>query len=643
MLWEDILNYCRRMLKLDKRIYKFLFIGCISLALSFLLEIVYFNFNAFTKAQTLNIDASECTIQETDALYIYEYGFNEARYINKIIVKANTSENVGYNVCVKYENDFGIVEEMSIDDILLFTNQAHYTYIGKNIVNVRVTIPKTEVNVYGFCFKNEFHINQYRVLVLFAIGVVLGSILFIADVCQSKPEIMFVLIGTLMGICMILIQGTVVMGWDEEVHFNSVHEMLSTEVVENSISTQTIDLANNLVFDTWEEKSQLIQYYNVNADIKDELATSKNPIRLSDIGYVFQALFYKCANVMKCGFNQCYMAGRFGNLLFYLFVIYFAIKIAKDGKMLIACISLMPTTLYIATLYTYDSFVYAVLTLGFVCLYNEWTEEKKINKKIWIMSIVLLVVGSLPKAVYIPLVLLSLTVLTKKSEQGKVSKNKWIVVGVSLIFILVMATFVVPVLKGAITGDASIGGDPRGGETNYVWQLMTVFEHPFAYVKMIVRDVLSFDNFRNFGFEHLDNVLFSNIGLLCVGRYGVMADKYIYFLIPYIVCLFLWSRTINIQKKYRRYTYVVAGLIVTLIWTAMYMAFTPVGMSQISGVQVRYYLPLLIPLMLVIPLPKIKIENSHLNTSKKAQILFLGVWFFLSYCVYFLMFKSACI
>lgn len=633
------------MFKIDKKRYKFIGICLISIVMSIVLEFFFFNFNALTKDDSLEIDVDNCNIYEMDTSFIYQYSFDEAKYVNKIVVRATSTENIGYKVDVECVNEFGANETHSIDDTFLFTNSSHYTYVDKDIVNVHIIIPKGNVNVYGIAFENEFFINKYRIMVMFSIFFILGNIICFSKVYGEKPQMLFLLIGILMGTSMIIMQGTVVMGWDEEVHFKSTHEMFNDHSIENSVATQTIGVANTLVFDTLEEKAQLIQYYNTNAEFQEELSVAKdaNTISLGKIGYLPQAIFYKIANILGLGFNQCFMAGRFGNLVVYLALIYAAIRIAKDGKYIVACISLMPTCLYIATLYTYDSFVYALLVLGFVILYNQWLQDKEASKMILITCITVFVIGSLPKAVYIPIVLLVLTLLLKHNQEKISPHNKIFLVGICVTFILVMATFVMPVLIGAVTGDVSIGGDPRGGETNYVWQLLTIFEHPLAYIRMLIRDILSLDNFRNFGFEHLDEALFTNIGLLSVGRYGVMPDKYVCLLIPYLFCLFLWSRNKNVNKKYRKVCFFVFVIIIVLIWTAMYLAFTPVGFREITGVQVRYYLPLLIPSMLLLPIPKIKVENIKLDQNTQNEILFLGVWFFLSYCLYYLMFKSACI
>ena len=51
---------------------------------------------------------------------------------------------------------------------------------------------------------------------------------------------------------------------------------------------------------------------------------------------------------------------------------------------------------------------------------------------------------------------------------------------------------------------------------------------------------------------------------------------------------------------------VLCFVIICLIWTALYMSFTPVGMGEILGVQARYYMPLIIPIMAIINVPQIK-------------------------------------
>ena len=55
----------------------------------------------------------------------------------------------------------------------------------------------------------------------------------------------------------------------------------------------------------------------------------------------------------------------------------------------------------------------------------------------------------------------------------------------------------------------------------------------------------------------------------------------------------------HIKRKFRVVTSIMLFGIIVLIWTAMYLSFTPVGLSKINGVQPRYYIPLMYPLMIL--------------------------------------------
>ena len=71
------------------------------------------------------------------------------------------------------------------------------------------------------------------------------------------------------------------------------------------------------------------------------------------------------------------------------------------------------------------------------------------------------------------------------------------------------------------------------------------------------------------------------------------------------------------------------GIIVAFIWTAMYISFTPVGAASINGVQGRYFVPILLPLLLA--LQTTHIEN-HIPRAVYHRIV-VGVPMLLTYSV----------
>lgn len=58
-----------------------------------------------------------------------------------------------------------------------------------------------------------------------------------------------------------------------------------------------------------------------------------------------------------------------------------------------------------------------------------------------------------------------------------------------------------------------------------------------------------------------------------------------------------------------------------LIWSAMYLSFTPVGEASIAGVQARYYLPLIYLGALLLSNSKIKVEISKYGLAKLSFIV----------------------
>ena len=73
-----------------------------------------------------------------------------------------------------------------------------------------------------------------------------------------------------------------------------------------------------------------------------------------------------------------------------------------------------------------------------------------------------------------------------------------------------------------------------------------------------------------------------------------------------------------------------------LIWTALYLSFTPVGLGHINGVQARYYIPLLLLIATLSFNNKIKLKMTQ--KCYNVIIITMGiivVWLFVLYNVNF--------
>lgn len=629
---------------------KILILLVISIVFSLLIEIFFFNYRSIARKNVgsdNSITLAECNVIENgDEWRNITYSFSEPTYVSKIMLEAIPQYNIGYAISAFYLNPFEEEKNKYINDTIIYGNNYHCTYIGETLTEVTIIIP-TEVEITKISFLNSFQINKYRLMIIFGVLFVVGNCLVLSKFYQEHLELLFLLIGGGFGLMMILIQGPTMQGWDGEAHFENVYEMAYGQKIENSVASQLLKQKTVITYNTLEEKLQVIQFYNTNASYNNEMEKIKdNPVvQYNEWGYVPIAIFYKIGLILGLNFNRCYMLGEIGNLIIYLLAYALSIKITKSGKMIIFCIGLMPTPLFIATTYTYDSFVNACIVLGFTLIYNYTVKGEKDTLKWFIptMAILLIAIGSMPKAVYIPMVLFVLCLLQNGMEKNK-PFNMIIFWGTVIAFLIGLSTFAIPTFESILSGNVLYASDQRGGDTSMLLQLISIVKHPIAFLKLLIHSIFSIDNFRNYGSAEWDNHLVSSLCFLNVGMYGTMPDKYVYLIIPYITALTVFGKEKTVEKRSRTVFFTAVFLTVLLIWTALYLAFTPVGENEILGVQARYYLPLIAPTLMMLPSPKIKINGKTLEIyqCKINNAFILCTIFCLTYCVYFLMFKKTC-
>ena len=107
--------------------------------------------------------------------------------------------------------------------------------------------------------------------------------------------------------------------------------------------------------------------------------------------------------------------GRLGNLLIYAAVMFFAIKKTPVGKAVMAVIGLLPTSIFMACVYSYDPAVTAWIYLSMACLLKEiLTPDTKISWKSYGLILAAFVLGCCAKAVYAPMILIGLLLPASK-------------------------------------------------------------------------------------------------------------------------------------------------------------------------------------------------------------------------------------
>lgn len=460
----------------------------------------------------------------------------------------------------------------------------------------------------------------------FALGALLLYLLFICKKAIAQyPERLFLLIALPVGLLLILGLSPRESGWDESIHFYRAYSLLydlrgkdTMPVSDHQFVYMDVGAANEPFYfpRSQEENAQERAYAD---ELSEEVVTMQptNGLHLYSVAYLPQTLFLAVGLALHLPFWLLMALGRTGNLLCYCLLTYFALRHMKQGKNILLMVALFPTSLFLASTFSYDAFINGCFFLGISYLLGELLETgRPLSYRNLGIFAAAIIIGSMPKAVYIPLLLLGLLI---PADRFRNKKEAWIYRGILLFFVLLLlSTFVLPAAASTDTHS-----DPRGGDTSTARQLALILAHPISYARLALRSIV--DTLYPY-------LLGPNVaGNLAYRGYLHFGD----WLCPFIVSVVLMDScqagARRLDKWQKAFTVLLLCAIVGLIWTALYLSFTPVGLMQINGVQARYYLPLLVPFYLLFSggRPGGRIPESRLNRMVLGGSLFFlfdGLW-----------------
>ncbi len=574
-----------------------------------------------------NIDLTKYITVEENSIggtkkYIISYTPSKKNYIKEIKIGGEFDSIGEYIVEVTEYNSFGKEIEKKYADRVNAVYSEFYTTINKNIKTLKLTMDLNEnSHLYSVTCSNKFSFNKYRMFFCISLFSLLYLFIFEKKV-YNKIEYVFVVYTLLFGLMVMIYSQPRFGSWDEKIHFESAYSLAYGEQIQWTEGISAVQQAGIMGCNTKEEFKELRDYINSSGTLtayterKDSILPSYKVL-----AYIPQALFLRIGISLNLPFTYIYILGKFGNLLLYVFVMFWAIHLAKSKKILLTFVAMMPTSIFLASSYTYDTVVFSFITLGCVLWANEFFYPKaKKDVRELILMILLFVIGCFSKAVYIPLILILLILPIVKQKSKKKKAIFWI--GLLIVFALVMMTFVLPTLTSTVTKNVSFGGDARGGDTGVVRQIISMIKHPWASIKLMLSSVVQLDNFRNLGYAEADNYFFGNLMFLNFASHGILNDKWCLVWIPIFVLLMFYREPGEKIEQNRMRTWdmiviAVAGIgTIFLIWLALYLDFTPIGEDYISGVQARYYLPLVYFGVSLIRTKKISIQCDRVKLSR---------------------------
>lgn len=514
-------------------------------------------------------------------------------YIHKMDLRVPLEQSAGYSV-VTYKDG------KETNDNIYCTIEAK---IGAGIANVREYTDYMEIAILSqeeiaqedvkVTISNSFKPNAMRItffvlLFLFATVLVMEK-----DALRDRQEWIFAVACLMLGSLLIFGIGTNQVSYDEYVHAKSAYKLSFGTTIE--FTESALQMAGNLLphFNNPEERQLIEAYLNKNNDFSwADIGSQSRFVRSETRVYYPMAIGFWIGRTLHMGFAETVALAKFGNLLFYIFVVFFAIRLAKKYKSIVSLIALLPNNVFLAAALTYDAVLTSFLLLGMVLIINEILEpDRKLTWQNTLVILISFVIGCQSKPIYVVMSLLMLFYGKNKFHnrlQEFVLKTAVLVVAGLMIYNIFFPT---PTAGSDyhLVSNFSYAGDKRNLGTSVTGQISYIFGNPGTYTLLLLRSM----------FEMLTGYLFGGSNFFQYGYLGTAPTVATYA----VLLIGLWLMVTSAKGEIRQsigWKYIVLILIMILgtsaiVWTSMYASYTTVGADEIRGVQGRYFIPMFLP------------------------------------------------
>lgn len=311
----------------------------------------------------------------------------------------------------------------------------------------------------------------------------------------------------------------------------------------------------------------------------------------SFICWMPQGMGMALGRLLHMGSWMTVILGRLFILAAYIACCCRAIRNTPVGKMIFACLALLPVSLMMSSSFSYDSMI-IISALSFTAvilkLRSKITRTAVIETVIWAF-----ILGAVKGGA--ALIILPLALLLIKRE-----KKSLAVTGSIIATALLSVLFFDKILP---SDELFQFGEEGSGN------MMTAFayQNPAEYLKMLVRTYMYYaDSFINQAFGR--DLSYLETAVTSITSAGAVIAALVYS---------TFEKDELELKKTDRVLFVVLSLLAFIVTPAMLLSYTPAGSGVIYGIQGRYFFPVMALLMLAIT--KFGLQKSRLTCDGKTR------------------------
>ncbi len=440
-------------------------------------------------------------------------------------------------------------------------------------------------------FRNRSY-NPKEAVIFGTLLFFIYSVLFMRDLYRQKIEFMTAFLILLAGISFsVVMPVSLGLSWDDETHYISTIQCArglsnTLMVADNKMKDMYVQTIMNKEEYTKDIQNERIEFYDDLYDTGDVVATDYT-FSITSIGYL-PAVFGTWISYGLClTFSHSIIFIRIFNVLFMAVMIFLSMKNVKTGKMLFAVFAFVPTVFFLASSFSYDTWLTIMLIYGFSRYFKELQDRETpltFGRFLGIFVPLILALG--PKFVYAPLLF-----LTAHMPRSKFREKKWAYAYYACF--VAAAVAIAAVIVYVASGNYDLGtGDLRGGEgVSAMGQLMYIKSNGGQFVKTLFEFLKVYFSYENSA-QYLTFMAY--MGLVNM---------------PYIpIAILVFAALTDRGEVDRRCLPVISKVSAVIMYiligaicaTAMYIGFTPVGLNTVNGCQGRYILPAVLPVLYMV-------------------------------------------
>lgn len=472
-------------------------------------------------------------------------------------------------------------------------------------------------NVYPITFEikeisidNSLYPNIMRILLISTILLLAYYLIIFRKIAFRKMHVTFFIVSVMMGSVFTLFT-PYGYSWDEKEHFYKAFNVAAGNV--DVIDNPEVEIIGNInefsmaESSTFRQKVAQLEMFSDNSNNTSKYlnATAKG---YTSIAYLGLATGIFIGQKLGLPFIYVFYFGRFFSLLFYSLIGYFAVKNIKIGKNIVFTILLLPPSLFLASTYTADTLTTSMAVLSITFFVNILYEEKNTVtwKKImpFIIAVILLTAC---KPTYAPFIILIFAIPKNKFKNFKFHILKKVLFIGCIMFLglfLYLYTDRFHEIVWPIPG------------TNSIEQLKYVLFNPIEYI------------FNFFKYLLLNATYYIHCTVTNIAYVGEISEIWKLIIPSMLIVIALIDEELKVTLNYcTRITMIFVFLFSAgLIYTALYLSYTPVASPFADGVQPRYFIPLYFLLFLCLKNNKIKLnkmEKTKISINMIATIVML--------------------